>query len=286
MVARLNSMSLRARLVVEGFMVGYHRSPYHGFSVEFSEHRAYGPGDEIRHIDWKLFGKTDRYYVKRFEEETNLRSYILLDTSRSMVFKSGAVSKLDYGSYLTAALSYLMLNQQDAVGLALFDTSLRGFVPSRGNRSHLNVILSRLDQCTPGGDTQLGPVLHQMAERFKKRGLIILISDLLDDPTAIVQGLKHFRYNKQEVIVFHVLDRQEFEFQFRTRTRFRDAETGQVITTEPWQIRAAYQKRLAQFRSTLRRECGSMNVDYVSLYTDDCLDLALREFLGKRQKLG
>ncbi|NOZ75060.1 MAG: DUF58 domain-containing protein [FCB group bacterium] len=286
MVARLNTMSLRARLVVEGFMVGYHKSPYHGFSVEFSEHRAYGPGDEIRHIDWKLYGKTDRYYVKRFEEETNLRAYILLDTSRSMDFKSNSVSKLDYGSYLTAALTYLLLNQQDAVGLALFDTALRSFVPSRGTRSHLNVVLSQLDQCVPGGDTRLGPVLHQMAERFKKRGLIILISDLLDDPASIVQGLKHFRYNKQEVIVFHVLDRQEVEFQFRTRTRFRDAETGQVITTEPWQIREAYQQRLSRFRDTIRRECGSMNVDYVPLYTDDRLDIALREFLGKRQKLG
>ncbi|MFQ6614102.1 MAG: DUF58 domain-containing protein [Fidelibacterota bacterium] len=285
-VARLNTMSLRARLVVEGFMVGHHRSPYHGFSVEFSEHRAYGPGDEIRHIDWKLYGKTDRYYVKRFEEETNLRAYILLDMSRSMAFRSGSVSKLDYGSYLTAALTYLMLNQQDAVGLALFDTTLRDFVPSRGTRSHLNVVLSHLDRCVPGGDTRLGSVLHQMAERFKKRGLIILISDLLDDPATIIHGLKHFRYNKQEVIVFHVMDRQEVEFQFRTRTRFRDAESGQVITTEPWQIREAYQRHLGQFRETLRRECGLLNVDYVALHTDDRLDIALREFLGKRQKLG
>ena len=285
MVARLNTMSLRARLVVEGFMVGYHRSPYHGFSVEFSEHRAYGPGDEIRHIDWKLYGKTDRYYVKRFEEETNLRSYILLDTSRSMTFHSGTVSKLEYGSYLTAALSYLMLNQQDAVGLATFDTSIRDFVPSRGTRSHLNVILSRLEGNEPGKDTEVGPVLHQMADRFKKRGLIILISDLLDDPAAIVQGLKHFRHNKQEVIVFHILDRQEMDFSFRTRTRFRDAETGKVITTEPWQIRKAYQEKVSLFCSKLRRECGNMNADYLALYTDDRLDLALREYLGKRQKL-
>ncbi|RMF06731.1 MAG: DUF58 domain-containing protein [Candidatus Neomarinimicrobiota bacterium] len=266
-------------------MVGYHRSPYHGFSVEFSEHRAYGPGDEIKHIDWKLYGKTDRYYVKRFEEETNLRSYILLDTSRSMAFASGKVSKLEYGQMIAAALAYLLLNQQDAVGLGLFSTDLYDLIPSRGTRSHLNVLLSRLDRCTPAGETAVGPVLHALAERFKKRGLILLISDLLDRPDALVQGLKHFRHNRQEVIVFHLLDPRELDFRFSTRTRFRDAETGEVLTTEPWQIQDIYRRKMDQFRTRLRRECGAINVDYVFLTTEDRLDIVLREFLRKRQRL-
>ena len=286
MVARLNNMSLRARLVVEGYIIGQHKSPFHGFSVEFAEHRTYGPGDEIRHVDWKLFGKTDRYYVKQYEEETNLRSYIILDTSRSMDYKSGNVSKLEYGNYLAAALSYLMLNQQDGVGLVLFDNKIQKFLPARSKPSQINAILAHLDNLDPGKDTNVGIVLHEMAERIKKRGLVILISDLLDEPDTIISGLKHFRHNKQEIIVFHIMDRKEMKFDFNDRTRFKDMETGELITTEPWQIRKVYQKAVQKYKDIFRLRCREQKIDYVPLFTDNNLDLALNEYLKKRKRLG
>ena len=285
-VAKLDNMALRARLVVEGYLIGQHKSPYHGFSVEFAEHRAYGSGDEIRHIDWKLYGKTDRYYVKRYEEETNLRSYILLDTSQSMTYGSGAITKLEYGSYLSAALTYLMLNQKDAMGLVLFDEKIRKFIPPRAAPSHANIIMGALDKIQSANDTQIRPTLDYMAERIKKRGLVILISDLLDDPDQVLMGLNHFRYNKQEMIVFHLLDRQELEFQFGDRTKFRDLETGETITTEPWHIRSAYQELIEMHQRKYRLGCRNQRIDYVPLFTDQPLDLALNEYLNKRQKTG
>jgi len=284
--AKLGNMSLRARLVVEGYIIGLHKSPYHGFSVEFAEHRAYGPGDEIRHIDWKLYGKTDRYYVKQYEEETNLRSYLIMDISKSMTYRSKNISKLEYASYLTAALSYLMLNQKDGIGLILFDKKIQSFIPPRSTSSHLNTIFSQLDQINSGEDTQLGNVLHEMADRIKKRGLIILISDLFDDFDAIIGGLKHFRYNKQEVIVFHILDRQELNFNFNTRTRFKDMETGELVTTEPWQIRNSYKDLMLEFQDKYRKQCRKRLIDYIPLFTDQDLDIALSQYLRKREKLG
>ena len=284
--AKLGNMSLRARLVVEGYIIGLHKSPYHGFSVEFAEHRAYGPGDEIRHIDWKLYGKTDRYYVKQYEEETNLRSHLIMDISKSMTYRSKNISKLEYASYLTAALSYLMLNQKDGIGLILFDKKIQSFIPPRSTSSHLNTIFSQLDQINPGEDTQLGNVLHEMADRIKKRGLVILISDLFDDFDAIIGGLKHFRYNKQEVIVFHILDRQELNFNFNTRTRFKDMETGELVTTEPWQIRNSYKDLMLKFQDKYRKQCRKRLIDYIPLFTDHDLDIALSQYLRKREKLG
>jgi len=286
MAAMLNNMALRARLVVEGYIIGQHKSPYHGFSVEFAEHRAYGPGDEIRHIDWKLYGKTNRYYVKRYEEETNLRAHLILDTSRSMMYTSGKISKLEYSSTLMAALAYLMMNQQDGVGLVLFDEKINQFIPPRSNPSHLNTLLTQLGTVESGLDTKIEPVLHEMAERIKKRGLVILISDLFDQPENILTGLKHFRHNKQEVIVFHILDRQEMEFNFNNRTRFKDMESGEEITTEPWHIRKAYAKSIIDIQNNYRKKCREHLVDYVPLFTDQSLDTALTEYIRKRKKLG
>ena len=285
-VARLENLSLRARLIVEGFIIGLHRSPYHGFSVEFAEHRAYGAGDEIRHVDWKLFAKTDRYYVKQFEEETNLKSYLLLDQSRSMSFASAGVSKLSYSQSLAAALAYLMLNQQDAIGLALFDSQLRSYLAPRARASHLNTLLGQLSRISPGPETAIAPVLHQLAESIVKRGLIVLISDLFDDPNEVLLGLKHFRYKRHEVIVFHILDPQELSFDYSSRTRFRDMETGQTITTEPWHIRREYQQQMEQFIDTFRTRCRRHNIDYVQITTDRPLDLALSEYLVKRGRVG
>ena len=284
-VALLNSMSLRARLVVEGYIIGHHRSPYHGFSVEFAEHRSYRPGDEIKHIDWKLFGKTDRLYVKRYEEETNLRAHIILDTSKSMLYSSAEVSKLSYANSLAASLSYLMINQQDAVGIAKFSEKIDTFIPPKARPSHLNLILSQLDDKDSGNDTQIGNVLHKLADRIKKRGMVILISDLLDKPENIMKGLKHFRHQNQEVIVFHIKDRKESEFDFVSRTKFFDMETGEEIVTEPWHIRSNYNGLISKLESDYKSNCRENLIDYVSLFTDQSLDIGITEYLIKRSKL-
>lgn len=288
MVAMLDSISMKAKMVVEGYIIGQHRSPYHGFSVEFAEHRSYEPGDEVRHIDWKLYGKTNRLYVKRYEEETNLRAHLILDTSKSMTYTSGGVSKLEYGSYLLAALSYLMISQQDAAGVVLFDESIRSFVPPKSTPSHLNTLLNVLDVKSPGVDTKIEPVLHEMAERIKKRGLVIIISDLFDEPNNIMNGLKHFRHSKQEVILFHILDRNELEFDFntRTRTKFIDMESGEEITTDPWHVQNDYKNLIKGLQDYYKSECRLNLIDYVPLFTDDSLDKGLSEYFNKRQRLG
>ena len=285
-IAKLDSMSLRARLVVEGYLLGQHKSPYHGFSVEFAEHRAYGHGDEIRHIDWKLYGKTDRYYIKRFEEETNLRSHILIDTSQSMKFKSKNITKLDYASYLAAALTHLMLSQKDGIGLILFDEKIKKFIPPRASKTHAKIIMETLDTIKCGNDTRIKTTLDYMAERIKKRGLVILISDLMDNPDEVLMGLNHFRHNKQEVIVFHIMDRQESEFNYSDRIQFKDMETGEVITTDPWHIRNEYQNQIEKFKRKYQRGCRNQRIDYIPIYTDQSLDIALNEYLNKRKKSG
>ena len=288
MVAMLDSISMRAKMIVEGYIIGQHRSPYHGFSVEFAEHRSYEPGDEVRHIDWKLYGKTNRLYVKRYEEETNLRAHLILDTSKSMAYTSGGVSKLEYGSYLLAALSYLMISQQDAAGVVLFDESIRSFVPPKSTPSHLNTLLNVLDVKSPGVDTKIEPVLHEMAERIKKRGLVIIISDLFDEPKNIMNGLKHFRHSKQEVILFHILDRNELEFDFntRTRTKFIDMESGEEITTDPWHVQNDYKNLIKGLQDYYKSQCRLNLIDYVPLFTDDSLDKGLSEYFNKRKRLG
>ena len=285
-ISRLNNLSLKARYVVEGFIVGLHKSPYHGFSVEFSEHRPYGIGDEIRHIDWKLWGKTDRYFIKQFEEETNLKSYLLIDQSLSMTYKSETLSKLEYAQILAASLGYLMLKQQDAVGLTLFDDQIRSNIPPRSKRSHLNIILSQMQNINPGPETSISPILHQTAETIKKRGLIILISDLFDDPEKVLSGLQHFRYKGHEVVVFHILDPQEMSLNFSHRTRFRDMESGEEIITDPWHIKSDYQKSMKQFCNYFKTNCRKKNIDYIRLTTETPLDSALSEYLIKRKRIG
>ncbi|MFQ6610689.1 MAG: DUF58 domain-containing protein [Fidelibacterota bacterium] len=285
-ISRLDNLSLKARLVVEGFIVGQHKSPYHGFSVEFSEHRSYGPGDEIRHIDWKLWGKTDRYFVKQFEEETNLRAYLLIDQSRSMNFTSVDITKLEYAQILSAALAYLMLKQQDAVGLSLFDSEVRSYIPPKSKTSHLNVLLSQMEKIQPGPETDIAPVLHRTAEAINKRGLIILISDLFDDPEELLSGIKHFRHKGHEVIIFHILDPLELTLDFADRTLFRDMETGEELITEPIHIKNDYQKDMQNFCDYLQNQCRQNRVDYIRLMTNQSLDLALTEYLIKRKRIG
>ena len=285
-VSKLANMELRARLVVEGFITGLHQSPYHGFSVEFAEHRQYMPGDEIRHIDWKLYGKTDRYYIKQYEEETNLKSYIVLDTSRSMGYASpGQLSKLEYGSYVAAALSFMMIKQQDAVGLALFDREITSYLPPHATKAYLRQILIELQRLRPSGTTGAGKSLHQIAERIKRRGLVIVISDLLDDPDQVIAALKHFRHKKNEVIVMQVLDPLERTFDFGADAIFRDLETSETLTTRPYQIQRAYKDAMGAFLERYKQECRENYIDYVLLDTATPFDVALFEYLHKRERI-
>jgi uncharacterized protein (DUF58 family) len=285
-VSKLANMELRARLVVEGFIAGLHRSPYHGFSVEFAEHRPYLPGDEIKHIDWKIYAKTDRYYIKRYEEETNLKAYLILDTSASMAYSSpGQMSKLEYGSYLAASLSYMMIKQQDAVGLTLFDETVGTYLPPHGTRAYLRQILLTLQAARGSGKTGAGRALHLVAERIKRRGLVVIISDLLDNPDEIITALKHFRHKKNEVIVMHVLDPLERSFGFATDALFRDMETDDRITTYPAHIRKEYQRAMSVFVDQYKRECLEHHIDYVLLDTTTPFDAALFAYLSKRERI-
>jgi uncharacterized protein (DUF58 family) len=285
-VSKLATMEIRARMVVEGFVTGLHRSPYKGFSVEFAEHRQYMPGDPLKHIDWKVFGKTDRFYIKEYEEETNLRGYVLLDASASMGYGTTGISKLEYGRYLAAALIYLMLKQQDSAGLLVFDKTVREFVPPRSNPRQLHLLLSELDRAEPAAETGIGDVLHDLARRMRRRGLVMLISDLLESPDAVISGLKHFRHLKHEVIVFHVLDPKEAEFRFDGDATFRDMETGETMTTEPLSIRGDYVGAVEEWMARLRRECAESRIDYVPIQTSTPYDRALFSYLEKRKRLG
>ncbi len=285
-IAKLSNMELVARLVVEGFITGLHKSPYHGFSVEFAEHRQYMPGDEIRHIDWKIYGKTDRYFIKQFEEETNLKATIILDASSSMGYASEkSITKLAYGSYLAAALSYLMIQQRDAVGLAVYDEKIRSYLPPRSTHSYLQQLLKELTAIVPGNKTRTAPSLHQIADRIKRRGLVIVISDLFDDPDAVMVALKHFRHTKNEVIVMHILDPIERSFAFGNDAIFKDMETGEQLMTHPWHIQRSYQTAMTKFLDHYRSECREHNIDYVLMDTTTPFDSALTEYLSKRKRI-
>jgi len=285
-VSRLRNMELRARLVVQGFLQGLHRSPYHGFSVEFAEYRQYIPGDAPRYVDWKVYAKTDRYYVKLFEEETNLKGMILLDKSASMGFAGAGISKLRWGSLLAAALTFLMLRQQDAPGLALFDDAVRALIPARSVRGQLYQVLRELEGVEPGARTRIGEALHAMAERLQRRGLCILISDLFDAPEAVLGGLKHFRHRQHEVIVFHVLDDLERSLDYRDEVRFVDLETQHEIRTQPWFVQKDYRQRVEAWTRDLALRCREHRIDYVPVTTSTPFDRALLAFLNKRSQLG
>ena len=284
-ISNISSLSLKARLLVEGFIVGMHKSPYHGFSVEFSEHRAYNPGDEIKNIDWKIWGKTDKYFVKEYEEETNLLSHIILDHSTSMSYSSGKVTKLDYAKTLAASLSYLILKQQDAVGLTLFDSKIRASIPPKSKSNHINSLFQIMEGIRPGPDTKIGDILHASAESIKKRGLVIIISDFLDDLDAIISGIKHYRYKGHEVILFHIMDNQELELDFNERIQFVDLETNETITTDPWHIKSDYKAEIKKFCDKLKINCRKNKVDYTLLNTTKPIEAALFDYLLKRKTI-
>jgi uncharacterized protein (DUF58 family) len=282
-LASLEGLDLQARMVVEGYVAGMHPSPYHGFSVEFAEHREYVPGDDIRHVDWKVWSKTDKLYLKQYEEETNLLSYLLLDTSESMAYASDDnVTKLQYAQFIAAALSYLILQQQDSVGLVVYDDAVRRYLKPAGQMSQLKEVL-RLLSVTPAREkSDLGVVFNDLAERFKKRGVVVVLSDLFDDVSRIITGLKHFRHRRHEVIVFHILDPAELDFPFRNTTLFKGLEGMPEILTDPHALKRAYQSELGLFLEELEKGCRMVDIDYVPLRTDQSLDTALSSYLASR----
>jgi uncharacterized protein (DUF58 family) len=298
-VSKLQRLDLKARLVVEGFLTGLHRSPYHGFSVEFAEHRQYMPGDPVRNLDWKVYAKSDRYYIKQFEEETNLRSHILLDTSTSMLFHSdeAGMSKLRYAIDLAAALSYLMIHQQDAVGMLLFSDRVHKLIPARSARTHLRILLRELEvearraaarnpREEPPRRTRIGQCLSFLAERIPRRGLIILLTDFWDqNQDEVLTALKHFRHRQHEVVVFHLQDPAEAEFPYREEGLFLDVETGEQLNVLPWEVAREYRRKVEERVSFYKRGCSENRIDYERVLTRTPFDAALLRYLEKRQRL-
>lgn len=285
-IAKLENIELKARLVVEGFITGLHRSPYHGFSVEFAEHRQYRAGDEIKHLDWKVFARSEKYYIKQYEEETNLRSMIVLDTSASMNYASkGNITKYEYAKYLSAAITYMLINQRDAVGVSLFDNKIRSFFPPRSKQSYLGELLREIDAAEPSNETNSAPALDEIAERIKRRGLVVVISDFFDDISSVLKALSHFRHKNHDVIVFQILDPREVDFKFGNAAAFVDMETAEEMITQPHQIEKSYKETFASFLHSLKNGCRNMNIDYNLILTSDSFDKALKEFIAKRSRM-
>lgn len=291
-LAKIRRLELLARGVVEGFVSGRHRSPHKGFSVEFAEHRQYVPGDDVRDLDWRVFGKSDRYYVKQYMEETNLRAVILVDASGSMQYAGTAAAKLDgqvltkfeYARMLAASLAHLLVGQQDAVGLATFDKGLRRYIAPRSRASHLRAILEELADTEPGEETALAPIIHTVAERIHRRSLVILISDLFDDEQEILKALHHFRYRGQEVLLLHVMAEEELTFPFEDWSVFHDLEDSQRrIRIDPRAVRATYLEQIRRFLKAIETGCGQMRIDYVPMSTRQPFDTALARYLAHRQ---
>lgn len=282
-LAGIANLSLRARWVVEGLMSGVHKSRAKGFSVEFEEHREYSPGDEIRRIDWKALGKFDRYFIKEYEDETNLRAYLLLDASASMNYASDGITKFDYACTLTASLAYLILRQQDAAGVVTFSDRIEAFVPPRAKRDYLTQILHALENRGPGGETNVGKILDDIAGQIKRRGLIVLVSDLLDEPAEILKGLRQFRFKGNDVIVFHLLDPAELNLPFDGNIQFEDLEAAHLrVIADPRAIRATYQQVVNEFIGDMRKQCHDNAIDYQLISTAAPLDQALASYLSWR----
>ena len=283
-IARLGTLELKARTIVEGFLTGLHRSPFKGFSVEFAEYRQYLPGDDLATLDWKVYARTDRHFIKKFEEETNLECHLLLDVSKSMGYASGSVTKLQYGSFLAAALAYLMNRQRDAVGLIAFDDEIIEMRPASARAGHLTSLLVTLERLKLGDQTNVAKPLKDLAEAIRKRGLVVLISDLLDDPVRVLEGLKHFRYRGTEVIVFQILDPAELNFPFEQVARFRDVETSEEVLAVPSTVRPMYLRAIQDLQEQYRRELQLAGIDYVMLDTSVPLETGLMSYLMTRRR--
>ncbi len=288
LAGQLGRLDLVARLVVEGFLTGLHKSPFHGFSSEFAEYRQYIAGESTANLDWRAYAKTDRHYLKVFTEETNLRATLLVDCSASMDFSGDPArpAKKAYAAYLAASLGYLLLRQNDAVGLVTFDEDPLAMVPARSMRKQLFQVLKVLDDLPAGRGTRLGPVLHKVAERLQRRGLVLLLSDLMDDPDAVMAGLKHFRHMGHEVVVFHILDPRELDLGFAGEVEFEALEEpDRRLRLEPSHLRGDYVARLEAWRGALRRDCRRQLVDLVEITTDTSFERGLGAYLRKRRRM-
>jgi uncharacterized protein (DUF58 family) len=283
-IARLGTLELKARTIVEGFLSGLHRSPFKGFSVEFAEYRQYIPGDDLSTIDWKVYARSDRYHVKKFEEETNLDCHLMLDVSGSMGYGSRGLTKLEYGSCLAASIAYLMNRQRDAVGLMAFDERIVDVLPASARPGHLRALLVSLDRLRAGHATNVSKPLNQLAGSLSRRGIVVLVSDLLDDPEAVIRGLKHVRFRGTDVIVFQILDPDEIDFPFERATRFEDLETTEEIMAVPGLVREHYLRQMGGLIDRYRRELGVAGIDYQLLKTTDPLELALLSYLSTRAR--
>jgi uncharacterized protein (DUF58 family) len=284
-IRQVSRLDLRAKFIVEGFLAGLHASPFHGFSVEFSEHRKYVPGDDLKDLDWNIYAKTDKYYLKKFEAETNLTGYLVMDLSASMAYTyRQELTKFEYAICLAAALGYLMIHQQDPVGLVTFDTQIRACLPPHSKRTQLGTILSVLANLKPSGKTEVGPCLHQLASMIRTKGLVMLFSDLLTEPAAVLEGLHHLRHRGNEVIVFHVLDEAEVHFPFEGVIEFEDVEAEDRLTLDARGMRGDYLEAVGAFRESFRSECAKANIDYVTMDTSVSFDRALMEYLLQRKK--
>ena len=285
LLARLGSIELKTRMVVEGFISGLHRSPYRGFSVEFAEYRPYAAGDDLSTLDWKVYARSDRHYVKKFEEDTNLECHVLLDVSASMAYRGGsAMSKLDYAAVLAGSLAYLMHRQRDRVALLSFDDEIRQRIPAAARSGHLHRILLALERIPAGHRSAIARPLQQLADALTRRGLVVVISDLLDEPEAVVRGLKRLRSRGTDVIVFQTLDPYELRFPFERAARFLDVETGDEVAADPSKAREAYLEKLAELGAHYTRELRGAGIDFLTLDTSAPLDAALVAYLSARSR--
>jgi uncharacterized protein (DUF58 family) len=283
---RIKNMQLRARVVVEGFMSGLHRSPYHGFSVEFTEYRQYSPGDDLRYLDWKLYARSDRYYLKRFEDETNLRSWLLVDLSRSMGYGSLSYDKATYARTAAATIAYFLALQRDAVGLITFDVAIKDYLPARFRPGHLHRLMMALEHAPAGTATDLAAPLEQVAKTARKRGLVVLLSDLLAPLEALETRLGYLRSRGHEVVVMRVLDPAEIDFPFQEAALFHDVESGRELYVDPQLARERYRQRFAEHSAGLAKSCNKLGIDLRDLHTDQPLELALFDFLSARLRRG
>jgi uncharacterized protein (DUF58 family) len=282
-LAKVRGLELQARLIVEGYLSGQHKSPYHGFSVEFAQHREYVPGDDIKHIDWKVWGRTGRFYLKQYEEETNLVCWILLDVSESMKYGSvDGVSKYDYACMAASALAYMTLMQADAVGFVTFDSQVRRFLKPSGQPSQLKQMVNIMNQGVGGEKSNMAPLFHDMAERINRRAILFVISDMFEDLQPILAGLKHLRHKKHEVVLWNILDAAELTFPFQESTLFRGLEQYPELLTDPRSLRESYLEQINGFLADLKRGCRDQNIDYVQLSTDTPLNVALSSYLAHR----
>ena len=281
-ISRAESLGLNARYIVEGYMAGEHKSPYRGFAVEFAQHREYTHGDDPRHLDWKVLGRTDRYYIKQYEQETNYVAHLLLDGSESMKYGSGKITKLHYGKMIAACLAYLILWQRDTVALALFDTTVRDYTPRSDNLATIHNLMTKLAAFEPREQTNIATVLHDMARQIRRKGIVILISDFFDDEQQVLQGIQHLRFGGNEVVVFHVMDPHELEFPFTGLVEFEGLEQIPKLLTRPAEIRRSYLREIDAFRLRLREGCEKNQCHYTLVNTAQPLHEALSAYLAFR----